>query len=169
MVEAEAETQDKAENIAQKQENKKPSTRNRASSKKAKIVVTSARRKMARARARLVPGSGRLLVNGKDVSTMQNKYLQSIVLEPINLSDITKQIASNSDIIVNVKGGGVSGQFQAARGAIAKAIVEASKDEVVKKLYLNYDRSLLIDDTRQVEPKKFKGPKARARFQKSYR
>ena len=116
MVEAEAETQDKAENIAQKQENKKPSTRNRASSKKAKIVVTSARRKMARARARLIPGSGRLLVNGKDVSTMQNKYLQSIVLEPINLSDITKQIASNSDIIVNVKGGGVGGQFRLLAG-----------------------------------------------------
>ncbi len=136
---------------------------------KKKVVLAHARRKEARARARLVPGTGRLMINGKDANTIANKYLKALVLEPINLSKITKEIAKSSDISVNVRGGGISGQMQAARSAIAKVIVNASKDEVVKKIYLAYDRNLLIDDVRQVEPKKFKGPKARARFQKSYR
>ncbi|MGC9037355.1 MAG: 30S ribosomal protein S9 [Candidatus Micrarchaeia archaeon] len=136
---------------------------------KKKVVTAHARRKEARARARLVPGSGRLTINGKDVNAIENKYLRAIVLEPINLSKITKEIAKSSDIEVSVRGGGISGQMQAARSAIAKVIVNASKDEVVKKIYATYDRSLIIDDVRQVEPKKFKGPKARARFQKSYR
>ncbi len=144
--------------------------RRRASRKQAKKgVVVSARRKMARARAVLVPGTGRVFINGRDVNTITNKYFKSIVTEPIELSKITKDLAKNVDIKVNVYGGGISGQLQAARSAIAKALVESSKDEVVKKLYLDYDRFLLIDDIRQVEPKKFKGPKARARFQKSYR
>ena len=136
---------------------------------KKKVVLAHARRKEARARARLVPGTGRLMINRKDANTIANKYLKALVLEPINLSKITKEIAKSSDISVNVAGGGISGQMQAARSAIAKVIVNASKDEVVKKIYLAYDRNLLIDDVRQVEPKKFKGPKARARFQKSYR
>ena len=61
------------------------------------------------------------------------------------------------------------GQAQAARSAIAKGIVKFTGDEGLKNLYLMEDRYLLVDDARRVEPKKFKGPKARARFQKSYR
>ncbi len=156
------------EQQAQVQEEKQLQQKAKKKAKK-KVVTAHARRKEARARARLVPGSGRLTINGKDVNAIENKYLRTIVLEPINLSKITKEIAKSSDIAVSVKGGGISGQMQAARSAIAKVIVNASKDEVVKKIYATYDRSLIIDDVRQVEPKKFKGPKARARFQKSYR
>jgi len=141
----------------------------RSASKKVKEITASARRKTARARAKLVKGTGKITINGKDIMTMQNKYLQAIVLEPINISDITKSIASSSDISVVVNGGGISGQLQAARSAIARVISKASKDDFVKKLYLSYDRSLIVNDVRQVEPKKYKGPKARARFQKSYR
>ncbi|MEM3482885.1 MAG: 30S ribosomal protein S9 [Candidatus Micrarchaeaceae archaeon] len=136
---------------------------------KKKVLVASSRRKEARARARITQGTGRLTINGMSADKIQNKYLRELVLEPILLSQITKEIARNANIAVNVKGGGVSGQMQAARSAIAKAITSYSKDEIVKKMYLSYDRSLLVDDVRQVEPKKFKGPKARARFQKSYR
>jgi len=75
-----------------------------------------------------------------------------------------------------VKGGGHTSQVYAIRQAIAKAIVsyyakfvdEQSKNEL-KKVYLAYDRSLLVADPRQSEPKKFGGPGARARYQKSYR
>ncbi|MGC8676398.1 MAG: 30S ribosomal protein S9 [Candidatus Micrarchaeia archaeon] len=147
---------------------KKASAAKRRPSKK-KVIIASASRKTARARARLVQGTGRITINGKNAETISNKYMRELVLEPIKLSRITAELAKNADISVKVIGGGTSGQLQAARSAIAKVIALASKDEVVKKLYMNYDRSLLVDDVRQVEPKKFKGPKARARFQKSYR
>ena len=73
------------------------------------------------------------------------------------------------DIKVNVQGGGASAQAQAVRSAIAKSIIEFSGMESLKKDYMHYDRFMVVDDSRRVEPKKFKGPKARARFQKSYR
>ncbi|MCL5239044.1 MAG: 30S ribosomal protein S9, partial [Candidatus Marsarchaeota archaeon] len=82
---------------------------------------------------------------------------------------ITKDIAAKSNISINVYGGGFSGQAQAARSVLAKVIAKAASSDVIKKMYMDYDRTLLVDDVRQVEPKKYKGPKARARFQKSYR
>lgn len=151
----------------QEQTAKKPKAKR--PTKKAKAVLASARRKTARARATLVAGNGKIYINGKEIGSISNKYLRDLVLEPVNLSPVAKGVASSSTIRVNVYGGGMSGQMQAARSAIAKVLVMASKSDSLKKLYLNYDRALLVDDTRQVEPKKFKGPKARARFQKSYR
>ena len=68
-----------------------------------------------------------------------------------------------------MRGGGTSGQAQAARSALAKVIAKADQGDAVRKAYIDYDRTLMVDDVRQVEPKKYKGPKARARFQKSYR
>ncbi len=138
-------------------------------SKKNKPVVESARRKMAIARARLVPGMQRITINNFDISTVKPKEFREMIMEPVNLSSITKEIASTSDISIYVYGGGSSGQAQAARSALAKVIAKASGSDVIKKMYMDYDRMMLVDDVRQVEPKKFKGPKARARFQKSYR
>ena len=62
-----------------------------------------------------------------------------------------------------------AGEAQAVRSAIAKSLIEFSGSESLKKDYMHYDRFMVVDDSRRVEPKKFKGPKARARFQKSYR
>lgn len=83
---------------------------------------------------------------------------------------------ANVDIRVRVKGGGHTSQVYAIRQAIAKAIVayyqkyvdEQSKNEL-KKALIAYDRTLLVADPRRSEPKKFGGPGARARYQKSYR
>lgn len=80
------------------------------------------------------------------------------------------------DVRVRVKGGGTTSQIYAIRQAIAKGIVayhqkyvdEASK-RVIKAELLAYDRTLLVADPRRCEPKKFGGPGARARYQKSYR
>merc|ERR1712212_752895 len=79
-------------------------------------------------------------------------------------------------IRVRVKGGGHTSQVYAIRQAISKSLVayyqkyvdEASKKEI-KNILINYDRSLLVADPRRCEPKKFGGPGARARYQKSYR
>ncbi len=83
---------------------------------------------------------------------------------------------SQVDIRIRVKGGGYTSQIYAIRQAIAKSIVafyqkfvdEESKNGV-KNLLLSYDRSLLVADPRRCEPKKFGGPSARSRYQKSYR
>ncbi len=117
----------------------------------------------------LKQGTGRILINGKSVNLVKPIEVRELILEAIRINSSAKAIADSSDIMINVYGGGRSGQAQVARTAIAKAIVEASESEALKKEYMNYDRTLLVDDTRVVEPKKFKGPKARARFQKSYR
>ena len=83
---------------------------------------------------------------------------------------------ANVDIRVRVTGGGQTSRIYAIRQAIAKAIIayyqkyvdEQSKNEL-KKALIAYDRTLLVADPRRSEPKKFGGPGARARYQKSYR
>ncbi len=128
-----------------------------------KGVVTRGKRKEAIARAYVTEGSGRLAVNGLAVEAMQ-PLSREIISEPLQFA---KEM--NFDVSVTVRGGGISGQAQAARTAVARAIVAFSKDEKIREEMLAYDRSLLVEDPRRVEPKKFKGPKARARFTKSYR
>jgi small subunit ribosomal protein S9 len=134
-----------------------------------KVLVLKSKRKEAVARAAIKSGSGVIRINRMDVNTIEPKEFRSAILEPVNLSSITKELASRLSIDVTVTGGGASSQVQAARGAIAKAMVAFADTDSIRKEYLRYDRSMLVDDTRRVEPKKFKGPKARARFQKSYR
>ena len=149
----------------------KRAVRKRAVSSKSKpqALIEKSRRKMAIARATLVPGKDRITFNKMDVRVMKPKELRELILEPVNVSEVTREIASNSDISITVRGGGSSGQAQAARSALAKVIAKAAPGDVVRKAYIDYDRTLMVDDVRQVEPKKYKGPKARARFQKSYR
>ncbi len=151
------------------EEQEKAQKQRKRAAPKRKVIITKGKRKNAIARVRLVKGSGRITINNRDISTIKPKEIRELILEPINFSPLTKEVAEASDIKVNVTGGGFSGQAQAARVAIAKAIAAAASTDVVRKAFLKYDRTLLVDDVRRVEPKKYKGPKARARFQKSYR
>jgi small subunit ribosomal protein S9 len=121
------------------------------------------------ARGSAKSGAGKIRINHFDVNTYEPIELRRIMLEPIRVSGTTHDIARKLDIDINVYGGGQSSQAQAIRGVIAKCIEKSSGGDSVRKEYLHYDRFMLIDDSRRVEPKKFKGPKARARFQKSYR
>ena len=131
-----------------------------------KSIVTRGKRKEAIARASIRPGTGRYVVNGVSVSTMSSQILREAYIEPFQFfPDYSK-----FDISVSVNGGGSNGQAQAARTAVARGLLEAhGESDAVKQQMLNFDRSLLVEDPRRVEPKKFKGPKARARFTKSYR
>jgi small subunit ribosomal protein S9 len=79
--------------------------------------------------------------------------------------DYRKKVSIN----VSVKGGGVMGKAEAARTAIAKGLVEYANDEKLKEKIANYDRTLLVSDTRRKEPKKPLGKGARKKRQKSYR
>jgi small subunit ribosomal protein S9 len=146
------------------------SPRKRTVAKKVtKVVFVKSKRKSAIARASSKPGNGRIRVNGFDINVYEPLELRRIMAEPIGISSITKEIAKGIDISINVQGGGISSQAQAVRSAIAKSIEKSSGSDTVRKEYMRHDRFMLIDDARRVEPKKFKGPKARARFQKSYR
>ena len=73
------------------------------------------------------------------------------------------------DIYVNVSGGGFMGQAEAARTAIARALLKWTKSARLRSVFSKYDRTMIASDSRRKEPKKFGGPGARARDQKSYR
>ncbi len=137
-------------------------------------VSTFGRKKTATAAAFVKKGSGLIKVNGSPITLVQPEILRLKILEPILVLGQDK--FSNVDIRVRVKGGGTTAQIYAIRQAIARGIVayyqkfvdEASKRQI-KETLISYDRTLLVSDPRRCEPKKFGGPGARARYQKSYR
>jgi small subunit ribosomal protein S9 len=119
---------------------------------------TSGRRKTAVARIYLQAGSGAITVNGKDYKEyFPTLPLQYIVTQSVEVSQNT----GNFDVKVNVAGGGVKGQAEAVRLAIAKAIVELDPD---KKPALRA-KGIMTRDDRMVERKKPGRRKARKRFQ----
>lgn len=134
--------------------------------KKPKVVVTRGKRKESIARAYVQEGKGVVRINSFSLEGMPVGYLKSIIMEPLVMAG---DKAKNLDIRVIVKGGGVMSQAEAVRTALARGIVEFAGDEELRKSIVERDRFMLLEDSRRVEPKKYKGPKARARFQKSYR
>jgi small subunit ribosomal protein S9 len=133
---------------------------------KEKVVVARGKRKECKARARIRKGKGDIRINRKSLRSFNNRYVRETIREP--LTYIGPE-ANEIDISVSVTGGGVMGQAQAARTAIAKALVAYFDKMDLKEKFISIDRSLVVEDTRRVESKKYKGPKARARYQKSYR
>ncbi len=132
-----------------------------------KIVLVSARRKTARARVIVREGKGRVLINGVPLEVLEPEAVRLKIMEPILLAG--EDIISKVDIEATARGGGIMGQASAIRTAIARALVEWTQSEELRKLYLRYDRHLLVEDPRQAEPKKPRGRSARAKRQKSYR
>lgn len=133
----------------------------------AKVILVSARRKTAIARAVIREGRGRIRVNGVPLEIYQPELARWKILEPLLLAG--DEITSKVDIDINVRGGGIMGQASAARTAIARALVEWTQSQELRELFLKYDRHLLVEDPRQAEPKKPRGRSARAKRQKSYR
>lgn len=137
-------------------------------------VQVYGRKKTATAVAHCKRGNGLIKVNGRPLEILEPQILRYKLQEPLLL--LGKDRFSGVDIRVKVRGGGHVAQIYAIRQAISKALVayfqkyvdEASKKEV-KDILVQYDRSLLVADPRRCEPKKFGGPGARARYQKSYR
>ena len=140
----------------------------------AQSVQVFGRKKTATAVAFCKRGNGMIKVNGRPLHLVEPVTLRMKVQEPVLL--LGKERFAGIDIRVRVRGGGQIAQLYAVRQAISKAIVayyqkfvdESSKKEI-KSLLVQYDRSLLVADPRRCEAKKFGGPGARARFQKSYR
>jgi small subunit ribosomal protein S9 len=120
------------------------------------------RRKSAVARTRIVPGSGQILVNGRPVDEyFPRSALQGIVRQPFNLT----RTLGRFDVNATLDGGGISGQAEALRHGISRALLQADPEfrMVLKKA------GLLTRDARIKERKKYGQRGARARFQYSKR
>jgi small subunit ribosomal protein S9 len=133
-----------------------------------KVLAVSGKRKTSEARALIRPGIGRIRINKVPIEIFEPEVAREKILEPLIQAgdDVWKQL----DIDVKVSGGGYMGQAEAARMAIARGLWEWNKKSPqLKRMFMEYDRTLLAGDPRRKEPKKFGGPGARAREQKSYR
>lgn len=116
--------------------------------KKEKTIFTLGKRKAAVARAITKKGTGIVRINKRPLELMP-KLQRIMISEPLILAG---DLAKTLDIDVSVRSGGIMGQAEAARQAIAKALVEF--DKALKGRFLQYDRSLLIADPRRNEPHK---------------
>jgi len=116
---------------------------------KSRIFFTVGKRREAVARARVYPGKGRVLLNSVPIDVWGNEALRLWVSEPIVIAGDAAR-ALNFD--VNMKGGGSVGQAEAARMAIARGIIEATKDKKLREKFMKYDRNLMVYDPRRNEP-----------------
>ena len=136
-------------------------------SKSKKVLVLSGKRKTAIARATVRLGKGRVRINNVPLEIFEPKLARDKILEPLLLID--EKVCKQLDINVKVSGGGFMGQAEAARMAIAKGLLKWTKSTRLRTTLRDYDRRMIAGDPRRSESKKFGGPGARARDQKSYR
>ena len=132
-----------------------------------KTIHASGKRKRAVARASISSGNGIVKINNQILDNYSNKLARMKIMEPLLIAeDIPKKL----NIKVNVIGGGWQSQAEASRLAIAKALVGYTKSDKLKNTFLEYDRHLLVQDSRKNEPcKPNDSGKPRAKRQKSYR
>jgi small subunit ribosomal protein S9 len=131
------------------------------------VTNTSGKKKTAIARATVSDGEGRVRINATPIELVEPELSRLKMLEPFRIAEA--DLREEVDIDVTVEGGGFSGQADAVRTAISRGLVEFFGDAELRDAFKEFDRTLLVNDVRQPEPKKWGGPGARARYQKSYR
>ncbi len=131
-------------------------------------TFATGKRKTAKARATIKEGEGTLRINSRPLHTWPEMSQQRIK-EPLTIAG--EEIIGDIHIDVNSNGGGVQGQAEAIRMAIARALVEYTGDDDLERDFREYDRNMLVEDPRRTETRKpsqsSKG--ARHKQQKSYR
>ncbi len=132
-----------------------------------KVLVVSGKRKTATARAVAKPGVGKVRINMIPLEIFEPEISREKIKEPLLQAgdEVWKQL----DINVSVSGGGYMGQAEAARMAVANALLKWTKSAHLRTIFAEYDRTMIVGDSRKKESKKFGGPGARAKEQKSYR
>ena len=126
------------------------------------VVNSIGRRKAAVARVYVKEGSGKILINKRDLEVyFPSSILQYVVKQPLSKLGVAEQY----DININLQGGGYKGQSEAARLGIARALVKINPED---KSALRSE-GFMTRDPREVERKKPGRPKARKRFQFSKR
>ena len=119
--------------------------------RKPEYVLTVGKRRLAKARAKIEPGEGKIYINSKPLELWGNEVLRLWIREPLMIAgDLAKKV----NIYVNVRSGGIVGQAEAIRQAIARGLVEFFKDKKLKEKFIEFDRHLLVYDPRRNEPHK---------------
>ncbi|MGQ0606359.1 MAG: 30S ribosomal protein S9 [Candidatus Nitrosotenuis sp.] len=145
-----------------------------------KTEIYFATRKTSKAHVYITKGSGRVRINNTPAEMIVQEVAREVILSPL---EIAGDLRSKVDISVRVKGGGFMGQAYAAATAISRALTGWTKSKKepkehplpkqtrtdLRKRINDFDKHLLSGDARRKEPKKFGGPGARRRKQKSYR
>jgi len=146
----------------------------------AKTEIYFATSKTASAHVHIAKGVGKVRINNVPVEKVNQETAREAILAPL---EIAGELRNKVDISVRVKGGGFMGQASASATAISRALTgwtKSKKDpkdhpfaksvrEDLKKRITEFDKYLISGDARRKEPKKFGGPGARRRKQKSYR
>ena len=145
-----------------------------------KTEIYFATRKTSSAHVHIAKGVGKVRINNVPVEMVNQETAREAILAPL---EIAGDLRNKVDISVRVKGGGFMGQASASATAISRALTgwtKSKKDpkdhpfsksirEDLKKRIAEFDKYLISGDARRKEPKKFGGPGARRRKQKSYR
>lgn len=139
-----------------------------------------ASRKTAKAHAMISKGVGKVRINNVPAEMIPQEVAREIILAPLEISG---ELRKKVDLSVRVRGGGYVGQAYATATAISRSLTGRTKSrkdpkdhpfsksvrEDLKKRINEFDKHLLSGDARRKEPKKFGGPGARRKKQKSYR
>ncbi len=137
-------------------------------STKKKFQTISGKRKTAVVKLKITEGHGNIFYNHLP-HTELGLFHRLALLEPIRIYQSELGDELNYDFYILTKGGGKEGQIQAARLAIAKALLVITSSEVLKKAFIKYDRNMIVPDSRRKEACKPGDSKARAKRQKSFR
>jgi len=145
-----------------------------------KTEIYYATRKTAQAHVYITKGIGKVRINNIPLEMIPQETAREVIFAPLEISG---DLRSKVDISVRVNGGGFMGQASAAAIAISRALIGWTKSkkeprdhpltktirEDLRKRIIEFDKYLISGDARRKEPKKFGGPGARRRKQKSYR
>ena len=136
------------------------------SKQRTKPKLYAGSRKTSRATAAIHSGQGRIRVNGVPLEICEPEVARLHMLSPVM---IVGELREKYDIDVNVSGGGFMSQADAVAMSLARAYVDQTKGADIRDKITAFSKYLLSGDPRQTEPKKFGGPGARRKRQKSYR
>jgi small subunit ribosomal protein S9 len=130
--------------------------------------IFGGKRKTAVAKVRIKDGSGKIFYNHL-AHTELGLFHRLALIEPIRIYQQELGEDLKFDFYIKTSRGGREGQIQAARLAIARALLSISGSDVLKKAYVKYDRNIVVQDARRKEACKPGDSKARAKRQKSFR
>ena len=148
-----------------------------------KAGIYFATRKTASAHVYITKGKGKVRVNNVPIDMIEPTVAREVILVPLEIAQKIGELRNKIDISVRVSGGGFMGQAYASATAITRALIGLTKNKKepkehpftkkeradLRKAIDGFDKYLVSGDARRKEPKKFGGPSARRRKQKSYR
>ncbi|MBU0761330.1 MAG: 30S ribosomal protein S9 [Nanoarchaeota archaeon] len=131
-------------------------------------TIFAGKRKTAVAKLRIKPGTGKISFNYLPHEEL-GLFHRLALLEPIRIYQNELGEEVKYDFIIKAHSGGKESQIQAARLAIARALLAITGSDVLKKAFIKYDRNIIVQDSRRKEACKPGDSKARAKRQKSFR